>query len=61
MNSNSDGLTAVHSQSAVARAWKQPIRIPLESTGSLHQEDGRIGTKNHDILHPIKVGRDWPV
>jgi hypothetical protein len=40
---------------------KWTIGIPLESTWSLQQEDGRIGTEIQNILHPIKVGRDWPV
>jgi hypothetical protein len=60
MNSNPDGLTAVH-QSATANALKLKMGIPLESTWLVQQEDGRIGIENHDILQPIKMGRDWPV
>ena len=25
------------------------------------QKDGKVGTERHDILHTIRMGRDWPV
>jgi hypothetical protein len=32
-----------------------------ESRLSLRRGDGELGTERHNILHTIKMGRDWPV
>jgi len=28
---------------------------------SAQQKDGKLGTERHNILHTVKMGRDWPV
>jgi len=54
-------LTDLHLQRTASRGEQATVIQPEGGAWSAQQKDGKIGTERHNILHTLRMGRDWPV